>query len=70
MSQSPYKGFNSHDLVHEFVEESSQSPYKGFNRKKANSVLCGGGYQSPYKGFNSYAKVFESLVDEIVSTPL
>ena len=49
MSQSPYKGFNSHDLVHEFVEESSQSPYKGFN---------------------SYAKVFESLVDEIVSTPL
>ena len=33
MSQSPYKGFNSHDLVHEFVEESYQSPYKGFNRK-------------------------------------
>ena len=37
MSQSPYKGFNSHDLVHEFVEESYQSPIRGSIENFSNS---------------------------------
>ena|GEM_PF-2462850 len=55
MSQSPYKGFNSHDLVHEFVEESYQSPYKGFNRKLFKFLYEDKeSINPPYKGFNRF----------------
>ena len=56
MYQSPYKGFNSYELVHEFVEEAQKRinpPIRGsivYNALNSPEVRM---YQSPYKGFNS-----------------
>ncbi len=72
MYQSPYKGFNSDELM------LFASRFNSLNPPIRGSIGAGYGaptetiwYQSPYKGFNSYEVEFSAMLTEDgVSIPL
>ena len=54
MYQSPYKGFNSRDIISMLTDVTYvyQSPYKGFNRRwsRVMATAIGAGINPPIRG--------------------